>query len=138
VATSFFPAACNCLLRSESSSRPTIFALMPFPLPENYALNAQKGAEKFQKDLDGLLAIELFATKSVVGLYGRFGSSLSEMKARETFHISRKPVVPLAETEESHDLGNRLGLPRFHDAPRLLAIARDPWTIFAYWNVDWP
>jgi hypothetical protein len=60
------------------------------------------------------------------------------MKERETFHISRKPVVPLAETEESHDLGNGLGLPRFHGSPRLLAIARDPWTIFAYWNVDWP
>jgi hypothetical protein len=107
-------------------------------LPENYALNAQKGAEKFQKDLDGLLAIEFFATKSVVGIYGRFGSSLSEMKARETFHISRRPVVPLAETEASHDPSNGLGLPRFHGSPRLLAIARDPWTIFAYWNVDWP
>jgi hypothetical protein len=46
--------------------------------------------------------------------------------------------VPLAETEESHDLGNGLGLPRFHGSPRLLAIARDPWTIFACWNVDWP
>jgi hypothetical protein len=60
------------------------------------------------------------------------------MKERETFHISRKPVVPLAETEESHDLDNHLRLPRFHGSPRLLAIARDPWTIFAYWNVDWP
>jgi hypothetical protein len=60
------------------------------------------------------------------------------MKARETFHVSRKPVVPVAETEESHDLGNALGLPRFLGSPRLLAIARDPWTIFAYWNVDWP
>jgi hypothetical protein len=46
--------------------------------------------------------------------------------------------VPLAETEELHDLGNALGLPRFHGSPRLIAIARDPWTIFAYWNVDWP
>ena len=46
--------------------------------------------------------------------------------------------MPLAETEELHDLGNGLGLPRFHGSPRLLAIARDPWTIFAYWNVDWP
>ena len=46
--------------------------------------------------------------------------------------------MPLAETEESHDLGNGLGLPRFHGSPRLLAIARDPWTIFACWNVDWP
>jgi len=46
--------------------------------------------------------------------------------------------VPLAETVKSPDLGNGLGLPRFHGSPRLVAIARDPWTIFAYWNVDWP
>jgi hypothetical protein len=59
------------------------------------------------------------------------------MKERETFHISRRPVVPLAELEESHTLSNGLELPRFHGPPRLLAIARDPLTIFAYWNVDW-
>jgi hypothetical protein len=60
------------------------------------------------------------------------------MKARKTFHISRKPVVPHAEGQESHDLGNGLELPRFHGPSRLFTIARDPWTIFAYWNVDWP
>jgi hypothetical protein len=60
------------------------------------------------------------------------------MKARKTFHISRKPVVPLAEDEESYDLNNGSEPPRFSGPPRLLAIARDPWTIFAYWNVDWP
>src|SRR6267378_6077076 len=60
------------------------------------------------------------------------------MKARETFHISRKPVVPLAEDEQSYALSNGLELPRFHGPARLLAIARDPWTIFAYWNVNWP
>ena len=46
--------------------------------------------------------------------------------------------MPLEETEKSHGLRNDLGLPRLHGSPRLLAIARDPWTIFAYWNVDWP
>jgi hypothetical protein len=60
------------------------------------------------------------------------------MKARKTFHISTKPVVPLAEDEQSHASSSGLELPRFHGPPRLLAIARDPWTIFAYWNVDWP
>ena len=45
--------------------------------------------------------------------------------------------MPLAETEASHDPGNGMGLPRFRGSPRLLGIARDPWTIFAYWNVDW-
>jgi uncharacterized protein DUF4912 len=60
------------------------------------------------------------------------------MKAGKTFHISRKPVVPLAEDEESHDLSNGSELQRFHGPPGLLAVARDPWTIFAYWNFDWP
>src|SRR5436189_1378428 len=56
------------------------------------------------------------------------------MKERKTFHISRKPVVPRAEGEESHVLE----LARFQGPPRLVAIGRDPWTIFAYWNVNWP
>jgi len=56
------------------------------------------------------------------------------MKERKTFHISKKAVVPRAEGVESH----ALELPRFHGPPRLVAIARSPWTIFAYWNVDWP
>jgi len=60
------------------------------------------------------------------------------MKARKTFHISRKPVISLADDEESHAFSNDLELPRFHGPPRLVAIARDPWTIFAYWNVNWP
>src|SRR5437660_4792640 len=60
------------------------------------------------------------------------------MKERQTFHISRKPVVPLAEDQESRDLSDGLEPTRFHGPPRLLAMARDPWTIFAYWNVDWP
>jgi hypothetical protein len=60
------------------------------------------------------------------------------MNARQTFHISRKPLVPLGETEGSHDLGHGLGLARLPGSPRLLAVARDPWTVFAYWDVDWP
>src|SRR2546430_2118650 len=60
------------------------------------------------------------------------------MKARKTLHISRKPVISLAGDEESHAFSNDLELPRFNGPPRLVAIARDPWTIFAYWNVNWP
>jgi hypothetical protein len=60
------------------------------------------------------------------------------MKARQTFHVSRKPVVPLVEDQESHDLSDGVEPTRFHGPPRLLAIARDPWTIFSYWNIDWP
>ena len=46
--------------------------------------------------------------------------------------------MPLAEDQESRDLSDGLEPTRFHGPPRLLAIARDPWTIFAYWYVDWP
>ena len=60
------------------------------------------------------------------------------MKARQTFHISRQPLVPLGETEESPDSGHGSGLPRLPGSPRLLVVARDPWTVFAYWDVDWP
>jgi hypothetical protein len=60
------------------------------------------------------------------------------MKAGKTFHISRKPVVSGAQDEDSRELANGLKLPRFYGPPTVLAIARDPWTIFAYWNVDWP
>jgi len=63
---------------------------------------------------------------------------LWNVKARKTFHLSWKPVVPRAEDEESHDSDDSLELPRFYGPSRLFAIARDPWTIFAYWNVDWP
>ena len=46
--------------------------------------------------------------------------------------------MPLAADQESRDLSDGLEPTRLHGPPRLLAIARDPWTIFAYWYVDWP
>ena len=46
--------------------------------------------------------------------------------------------MALAETEESRGLSHGLGLPRLFSSPRLLAVASDPWTVFAYWDVDWP
>jgi hypothetical protein len=60
------------------------------------------------------------------------------MRATKTFQISSKPVLPLANDEQSRDLNSGLELPRCYGPPRLLGIARDPWTIFAYWNIDWP
>jgi hypothetical protein len=60
------------------------------------------------------------------------------MKERNTFHISRKPVVPVAEDEQSNALSSGLKPRRFDSSPHLIAIARDPSTMFAYWNIDWP
>ncbi len=45
--------------------------------------------------------------------------------------------MPLSGAEELRALGNGLEPLRSYGPPRLLAIARDPWTIFAYWDVDW-
>src|SRR4029079_18025392 len=129
----------NCLLRSESSSRETIFPLIPFPIRRELCVKRAKRRGKVPKGSGwNCRELNFLAAKCVVGLYPGFEPRCGHMKASETFHISRKPVVPLAETVKSPDLGNGLGLPRFHGSPRLLAIARDPRTIFAYWNVDWP
>ena len=55
------------------------------------------------------------------------------------YRISNGPVVRLARTDTKlpPDLANAVELPRVYGAPLLFAIARDPRTIFVYWNVDW-
>ena len=55
------------------------------------------------------------------------------------YRISNGPVVRLARTDAKlpPDLANAVELPRVYGAPLLFAIARDPRTIFVYWNVDW-
>jgi hypothetical protein len=56
---------------------------------------------------------------------------------RHDFRISGKSVVPVTEDEQLHNLTDNVGLPRIYGPPRLFAIARDPYTIFAYWSIDW-
>ncbi|MFL6527198.1 MAG: DUF4912 domain-containing protein [Chthoniobacterales bacterium] len=61
--------------------------------------------------------------------------------ARDEFAIGEQPVIGSAAVAESQpaenfdDLGE---LPRSYDTPLLIAVARDPRTIFAYWDIDWP
>jgi hypothetical protein len=64
-------------------------------------------------------------------------SQLLRVKERKTFRISGKPIVLRTKGKQSQTLSDSSELPRFHGPPRLLAIARDPRTIFAYWDVDW-
>jgi Domain of unknown function (DUF4912) len=54
------------------------------------------------------------------------------------FRISEGPVVRFAKGSRKVELGDLVELPRFYGAPVLFAIARDPRTIFTYWNIDWP
>src|SRR5437764_10815127 len=55
------------------------------------------------------------------------------------YRISNGPVVRLARSDPKlpNDLPEVVELPRIYGAPLLFAIARDPRTLFAYWNVDW-
>src|SRR5437773_11822758 len=66
----------------------------------------------------------------------RRNRNVQTSKARDAFHISREPIVGLVAADRPPDVGDSLGLTREHDARILFAIARDPRTIFASWNLD--
>jgi hypothetical protein len=59
------------------------------------------------------------------------------LKTGQRFQISKKPFVRVAEDERLDATGNDLAIPRQPGARILFAIARDPRTIFASWNIDW-
>ena len=54
------------------------------------------------------------------------------------YRISNGPVVRFARSDPKFpsDLPE-VELPRVYGAPLLFAIARDPRTLFVYWNIDW-
>src|SRR5205814_5833772 len=58
------------------------------------------------------------------------------------FVLSNRPVVPPESQEQSsrgrsRDYENLGELPRFYGRPVLFGIARDPHTLFVYWEIDW-
>jgi hypothetical protein len=59
------------------------------------------------------------------------------LRLRTDFRISNGPVASLGEESRS-DSGEKVELRRVSGEKIFLAIARDPRTIFAYWNIDWP
>src|SRR5437899_12866245 len=61
-----------------------------------------------------------------------------ELKTSGGFRISGKPLVHITAAEERQDSPDTIGLPRKHGARILFAIARDPRTSVASWNMDWP
>jgi hypothetical protein len=55
------------------------------------------------------------------------------------FRLSGGPVAYLSEDQEGgSDFAELAHLPRVYGEPILFAIARDPRTVFTYWNIDWP
>jgi hypothetical protein len=59
------------------------------------------------------------------------------LKTPGGFRISRNPLVQISAADERHDVPDGVRLPDEYGARRLFAIARDPRTIFASWNIDW-
>ena len=63
----------------------------------------------------------------------------AKSSSRAGYRISNGPVVRFASSDPKvpNDFPEVVELPRVYGAPLLFAIARDPRTLFAYWNVDW-
>lgn len=60
-------------------------------------------------------------------------------KNGDGFRITNGPIMRLAEEEWVRRLGEGVELPHVQGAPPILfATARDPKTIFTYWEIDWP
>lgn len=59
--------------------------------------------------------------------------------AAQGYRISNGPIVRLSRSESKlpAELADAVELPRVYGAPFLFALARDPSTLFVYWNVDW-
>jgi hypothetical protein len=62
----------------------------------------------------------------------------AQFEHRGEYRISNGPVVRFARSDPKlpSDLPE-VELPRIYGAPLLFAIARDPKTLFVYWNIDW-
>ena len=64
----------------------------------------------------------------------------NEMETGAEFVLSSQPVVPeerLPDSNAPHDYENLGELPRSYGGAFLFAIARDPHTVFVYWDIDW-
>lgn len=63
----------------------------------------------------------------------------SSMQDPKGYRVSNGPVVKLARSDSKPpaEFADAIELPRVYGAPLLFAIARDPRTLFVYWNVDW-
>jgi len=64
--------------------------------------------------------------------------ALTEEDGGATFVLSSQPIVELERrAASSQDFENLGELPRSYGGAFLFAIARDPHTLFAYWDIDW-
>jgi hypothetical protein len=64
-------------------------------------------------------------------------SSSAGRASGEGFHISDEPVVPSNRGLTSENKARSEELPAFHQADLLYVIARDPKSLFVYWDLNW-
>lgn len=63
---------------------------------------------------------------------------MAENESKRTgFRIANGPVVRQSDPEQNAAVPDFSEFSRFSGGPILFAIARDPRTIFTYWNIDW-
>ena len=81
-----------------------------------------------------------FATGIDETTNGAAGPQGDEAGAGAAFVLSSRPIVELKERAPSPggDYENLGDLPRSYGGAFLFAVARDPHTLFAYWDIDWP
>jgi hypothetical protein len=62
-----------------------------------------------------------------------------EGQTPQGYRISNGPVVRFARSESNlpSEFADMVELPKVYGAPFLFVVARDPRTLFVYWNVDW-
>ena len=64
--------------------------------------------------------------------------AMAEDDGGASFILSSQPIVPLAQPAPAlRDYENLGELPRSYGGAFLFVIARDPRTLFAYWDIDW-
>ena len=64
-------------------------------------------------------------------------SASSNPQPGEGFHLSNKPVVRSNRVPAADEVAFSLGLPASHDTDLLYVIARDPKSLFVYWDLNW-
>lgn len=69
---------------------------------------------------------------------GKKENNNAAAESRNDFRISNGPVVSSGEGKGPSEFGDVIDLPRVYGEKIFCAVARDPHTIFAYWNIDWP
>jgi hypothetical protein len=86
----------------------------------------------------GMASNDFVTQTDEAGMEGLPGVTESEEAGGAAFVLSSSPVVTVEErTSSALDFENLGELPRSYGGAFLFAIARDPHTLFAYWDVDW-